>query len=183
LNGENSVYAPKLLLWQPGENLDMLVVENQSYENLAHRRSVFFVDKRYFVIVDEAKGTEKGDIEIHFQFAPGDAVLNAESFSAQTDFTDGWNVFVQTQNQNGLKMIEEKGQVSFEYTKKEPRPAFCFRLEKKESDEKISFITVVIPFEKAVPDIQVKDFFRLPNGINLTISEKGIEKEISYKLN
>jgi heparan-sulfate lyase len=48
-----------------------LVVENQSYENLAHRRSVFFVDKRYFVIVDEAIGNATGDIDIHFQLAPG----------------------------------------------------------------------------------------------------------------
>jgi hypothetical protein len=45
LNGENSKYAPKLLLWDPGVKTDILVVENQSYEDLSHRRSVFFVDK------------------------------------------------------------------------------------------------------------------------------------------
>ena len=38
LNGENSKYAPNLLLWQPGKELDILVVENVSYKNLTHRR-------------------------------------------------------------------------------------------------------------------------------------------------
>ncbi len=56
LDGENSGYAPKLLLWKPGDDLDMLVVENAGYEQLTHRRAVFFVDKRYFVIIDEAYG-------------------------------------------------------------------------------------------------------------------------------
>ena len=56
LGGEDSRYNPRLLLWQPGDDLDVLVVENGSYDNLTHRRTVFFVDKRYFVIVDDAIG-------------------------------------------------------------------------------------------------------------------------------
>ena len=71
LNGENTTYDPKLLLWQPGEDLDILVVENAGYDNLTHSRSVFFVDKRYFIIVDEAIGTGTGNVDIHFQLAPG----------------------------------------------------------------------------------------------------------------
>lgn len=40
-------------LWQPEGNVQILVTENPSYKNLKHRRSVFFVDNSYFVIVDE----------------------------------------------------------------------------------------------------------------------------------
>jgi heparan-sulfate lyase len=181
-NNENSKYAPKLLLWQPGENLDILVVENKSYENLAHRRSVFFVDKRYFIIVDEAIGTATGDVDIHFQLAPGVAVFNRDNLSAHTNFTEGWNVHVQTQNQKGLDLIEEEGQVSFEYTKKEPRPAFCFRLKKK-SDKKISFVTLVVPYEKSFPDVQIANVLSNFSEVSITISENGKTKSIGYKLN
>ncbi len=74
LDGKNSAYAPQLLLWQPGDSLDILVVENKSYEGLVHRRSVFFVEKKYFVIVDDVIGPATGDVAIHFQLAPGEAI-------------------------------------------------------------------------------------------------------------
>jgi heparan-sulfate lyase len=143
LNGENTIYAPKLIKWQPGENLDILVVENAAYENLTHRRSVFFVDKKYFVIVDEAIGTGIGDVDIHFQFAPGDAVFNHEDFSVHSNFFEGSNVFVQTQKQKNLELSEEEGWVSFEYTKKEPRPAFRYRIKKKIERIKFSLLPLL----------------------------------------
>ena len=183
LNGENTAYTPKLLLWQPGENLDIIVVENQSYDNLSHRRSVFFVDKRYFVIVDEAVGNATGDIDIHFQFAPGDAIFNRGNFSVASDFTEGWNVLVQTTSQPGLELIEEEGWVSFQYRKKEPRPAFCYRLKKAKNQDKVQFVSLVIPFEKSAPEIQVKDFSVLSGKINLVLAENGIQNKIGYDLN
>ena len=90
LDGKNTVYAPKLLFWQPGEDLDVLVVENAGYPDLTHRRAVFFVDKKYFIIVDEAYGKGQGDVDIHFQFAPGKAVLDLETLMARTAFEDSW---------------------------------------------------------------------------------------------
>jgi heparan-sulfate lyase len=183
LNGENSKYAPKLLLWQPGENLDILVVENQSYQNLAHRRSVFFVDKRYVVIVDEAIGNASGDIDIHFQLAPGDAVSNRDSFSVHSNFKNGWNVQVQTNPQSGLELLEEEGWVSFLYTKKEPRPAFCYRLKKSQDTENLHFVTVVVPFEKTIPEIQIIGSTVKSGEISLQISENGATKNMGYKLN
>ena len=185
LNGENSKYAPKLILWKPGENVDILVVENQSYENLTHRRSVFFVDKKYFVIVDEATGKATGEIDIHFQLAPGggDALFNRVNNSVSSNYKEGWNILIKTIPQSGLELLEEEGQVSFEYTKKEPRPAFCYRLKKTSNDEKISFVTLIVPYENGIPDIRIKDFSPLQNGINLTISEKENDRNVTYKIN
>jgi heparan-sulfate lyase len=183
LNGENSIYAPKLLLWQPSENLDILVVENQSYENLAHRRSVFFIDKKYFVIVDEAIGNAAGDIDLHFQLAPGDTVFNRGNLTVTSDFKEGWNVLFKTIPQPGIELLEEEGQVSFIYTKKESRPAFCYRLKKSQNQDKIQFVTLVVPFEKTAPEIRVNDFSVTPDGINIEITENGIKKNVGYKLN
>lgn len=187
LNGENSKYAPKLLLWKPGKTTDILVVENQSYENLKHRRSVFFVDKKYFIVVDEAIGTATGDVDVHFQLAPGagDAVFNRESFSVHSNFSEGWNVLVKTLPQQGLELSEEEGQVSFLYTKKEPRPAFRYRINKATEGAHVRFVTLVAPYEKQVPDIKFKILGNPEVGsseLKLEIQEKGKTKQIEYSL-
>ena len=185
LNGENSKYAPKLLLWQPGNDLDVLVVENQSYKNLVHRRSVFFVDKKYFVIIDDAFGTEAGDVDIHFQLAPGagDAVFNRDKLSVASNFSDGWNVMVRTQEQPGLEMTEEEGQVSFLYTKKEPRPAFRFRIKKENQNDQIRFVTLVVPYQKETPNLKIEVAGESKIGsshLQLELNENGKKIKIGY---
>jgi len=185
LNGEDTKYAPKLLLWQPGNDLDILVVENAGYENLTHRRSVFFVDKRYFVIVDEAIGNGTGNVDIHFQLAPGDAIFDNKNLSVNSDFDEGWNVIVQTEKQKGLKLEEEEGQVSFVYTKKEPRPAFRYRIKKESENTPVRFVTLVAPYEKEIPKIEIEVVGEPKVGspsFQLEIKENGKKKMIGYTL-
>ena len=182
LNGVNTKYAPKLLKWETGNNLDILVVENAGYDDLTHRRYVFFVDKAYFVIVDEALGTGTGDVDVHFQLGPGDAVFDFDNFSARSDFTDGWNVSIRSNKQKGLLLSEEEGWVSFEYTKKEPRPAFRYRLKKTSENQNVQFVTIVAPYENEIPDIKVEIVNIDANGSNslqVLIQENGIESVLN----
>jgi heparan-sulfate lyase len=185
LNDRNSRYAPNLLLWSPGEQQDILVIENDSYENLRHRRAVFFIDKKYFVIVDEAIGTATGQTRIHFQLAPGNAVFNEKDRSVWTDFKDSPNVLIRTMPQKGLKLIKEEGQVSFVYTVKEPRPAFVYQIDKS-TEKGIRFVTVVAPYAGSqTPDIRV-EFPEEPVGnpsIRLKIKEGNQSKITGYSLN
>ncbi|MBV5312908.1 MAG: alginate lyase family protein [Prolixibacteraceae bacterium] len=187
LNGENSKYAPKLVLWKPGKTNDILVVENQSYENLKHRRSIFFIDKKYFIVVDEAIGKATGEVDIHFQLAPGAgvAVSNYDNFSVHSNFSEGWNVLVQTFPQAGLELSEEEGQVSFLYTKKEPRPAFRYRIAKTQEDINVRFVTLVAPYDKQLPDIKFRIVDHPEIGsstLKLEIQENGKKKQIGYSL-
>lgn len=187
MNGENSKYAPKSVLWKPGKINDILVVENQSYENLKHRRSVFFVDKKYFIVVDEAIGTASGDVDIHFQLAPGAgvAVSNCDNFSVHSNFPEGWNVLVQTLPQQGLEMADEEGQVSFLYTKKEPRPAVRYRINKSDPNSNVRFITLVAPYEKDKPNVKIRVIEEPKAGssnLKLEIDENGTKKQIGYSL-
>lgn len=185
LNGENSLYAPRLLLWKPGETLDILVVENQSYENLTHRRSLFFVDKRYFVIVDEATGTAAGEIDLHFQLAPGKAVADTENRAFQSAHESGWNVWVEAMDKKDLLLEEEEGQVSFLYTKKEPRPAYRFRTEKHAQTPCVRFVTVVAPYDREVPAIKAM-IKTAPSGttgeMEIEVTEAGKRFKIGYSL-
>ena len=185
LNGQNSKYAPKLLLWNPGKTDDVLVVENKSYDNLTHRRAVFFIAKKYFVIVDEAYGTATGEIDLHFQLAPGPTVFNRDALTVTSGFKEGWNVSVQTQQQQGLEMAEEEGQVSFLYTKKESRPAFRFRINKTMSQSNVRFVTLVAPYEKEIPKVEIKVVGNPEVGSSefaLIIKEEGTSKKIGYSL-
>ena len=185
LNGENSGYAPRLLRWKPGVELDMLVVENAGYEQLTHRRAVFFVDKRYFVIVDEALGDAAGDIGLHFQLAPTGADFDQQNLSVSTAYQDGWNVLVRTEKQEGLKLLEEEGQVSFEYTKKEPRPAFGYHMEKEPGVAGLRFVTLVAPYENEKPAIKIKvvgDPRPGSSGLQLEITENVETRIIGYSL-
>lgn len=183
LNGTNTKYAPKLLLWKPGENLDILVVENAGYDSLIHRRAVFFVDKRYFIIVDEAIGKATGDVDLHFQLAPGNAVFDNKKYSVHSGFIDGWNVKVHTKKQKGLKLEEEEGQVSFLYTKKEPRPAFRYRIHKESRDSAVRFVTLVSPYENEIPKVKIKVVGRSKLGspdLQLKVKENRETRIIGY---
>ncbi|MEQ8878467.1 MAG: alginate lyase family protein [Cyclobacteriaceae bacterium] len=185
LNGENSVYAPQLLKWQPGESLDVLVVENESYQELTHRRAMLFVDKKFFVVVDDAYGPATGDIDIHFQLAPGKAVFNKKKLTVGSDFDEGWNVLVKTQKQKNILLQEEEGQVSFEYTKKEPRPAFRFGLIKEATQSGVRFVTVVYPYKASIPDVKIKDLSKTVTNANevvLQVSINGNKRKISYQI-
>jgi heparan-sulfate lyase len=185
LNGANTAYAPRLLLWKPGNSLDILVVENAGYKNLTHRRSVFFVDKRYFVIVDEAYGDGTGDADIHFQFAPGRAVFDKEDFSVRTDYAEGWNVLVRSMKQADMTLNEEEGQVSFVYTRKEPRPAFSFRLQKSSLQQVVRFVTVVVPYEGSEPQISADysgEEALISGNMSINIREGKKIIKVGYKL-
>jgi heparan-sulfate lyase len=185
LDGNNTAYDPKLLRWNPGNELDLLVVENKSYDNLTHRRAVFFVDKKYFVIVDEAIGTAIGDIDIHFQLAPGGMDLDSKDFQVKSNFEDGWNVMVQTMKQKGLSIEKEEGQVSFIYTQKEPRPAFRYRINKSDAEKGVRFVTVVAPYDSTIPEFKVKVLGKPEIGsskLDLEVHINGSKKQIGYEL-
>ncbi len=183
LNNENSIYDPKLLLWDTSDSLDILVVQNNSYDNLTHRRAVFFVDKKYFIVVDEAEGSAVGNVDIHFQLAPGNTIIDKKDFSFATDFKEGWNVLVKTQDQEGLTLIEEEGWVSYKYTVKEERPAFAYNIKKSSVDEKVHFTTLVLPFESEKPEVSIKVLKNdVLSTVKLQINDGKTTKEIGYTL-
>jgi heparan-sulfate lyase len=157
LDGANAAMLPRLLKWSPGPDLDTLVVENQSYTNLAHRRAVLFAQKQFFLLVDEALGPAAGAVYLHFQFAPGEAVFESDAFLAHTAFTNGPNVLVRGMPQTGMTLEKEDGQISRVYTQKEPRPAFRFTMKKNPDSAGLRFVTLVVPYTGlVVPDARIE---------------------------
>ena len=164
LDGRDSACKARQLLWQTGDDLDAVVVENQSYADLAHRRTVLFVNKAFFVIIDDAIGAGAGDVDVHFQFAPGKAAVDAPGVEAHTLLDGGTNVLVQGLPQQGLSLAEEEGQVSLVYGRKEPRPAVRFRMVKAAATPAVRFVTVVAPYRGQRPAVSIKEADQNPAG-------------------
>jgi heparan-sulfate lyase len=154
LDGKDAGCDARCLLWRPGDELDTLVVENKSYQGLTHRRAVLFVKKTFFVLVDEALGPATGHVDLHFQLAPGEAVFDRKAPWVRTNFHDA-NVLVRALPQKGLTLAKEKGQVSFHYGSREPRPAFRFRVNKA-GRAGLRFVTLVVPYKTDAPETNVE---------------------------
>lgn len=162
----------KLLLCDiANKETQKLVVENQSYTDLKHRRTVFFVDKTFFVIVDEAIGKALGKVGIHYQLAEGNANFDEKNLSVHTTYKDNSNIFVKVFGNKPVQLAEEEGWVSYDYRQKSKRPAFVFNTNKSDNIP-VRYITVIYPFAIKQPEIsahfastQVQD-----NEVNISIS-------------
>ena len=144
LDGKDVLDDGRHLLWiSEGSDSDVLVVENGAYENLTHRRTVWFVDRSFFVILDEAIGDANGQLDLHFQFAPGDVVFDEAHKRAYTQFEDA-NVVVQSASNVPVSIVEEEGWFAWAYGHRTPRQAFRFALGEGASP---AFLSVVLPYQ------------------------------------
>lgn len=172
LDGKDSRVAGRELLWRTSPEVDVVVVENESYKGLTHRRTVWFVKQRqagagdqgpgaggqrpgasvwplatdhwplFFVLLDEAIGAAAGTLELHFQLAPGKAEINTQEHWATTCFDDA-NVLVWTDPKAPISMHEEEGWYGCKYGHREPRKAFCLR---HAESAPAAFLTLIVPY-------------------------------------
>ncbi len=173
----------KLQLWRNSPKEDVLVYTNPSYQNLSHKRSVFFVDQKFFVIVDEASGTATGKVGVHFQLSEGNPAFDMSGLKVTTTYNDGNNIMLQsfTPNSNILMQAEE-GWVSREYMKREARPAFVFESDKQDANP-VRLVTVIYPVvsEAQSPKIQVKFDKNTFTGKGLDLKVRVDKKEYELK--
>jgi heparan-sulfate lyase len=146
LNGRDTSIAGRQLLWKTNEDLDLLCVENQSYQYFLHRRTVWFAGKRsilpFFVILDEANGDASGNIEIHFPMAPGSVKTDKEKCTIITDFDDA-NLYVKVTGRYPVTLTEEEGWHAWEYGKREARTSVSAVYK---GQAPFVFLSVLIPF-------------------------------------
>ena len=148
----------KTLLWQPEGDVQVLVTENQSYTYMGHRRSIFFVDGKYFVIVDEANGKADGWVNLHYQMPPGKTTGSRDDMHFHTEMTDGCNMKLQVFGPEGMGMKMEEGWVSSDIMAKRKRINANFHA-KKDANQPIRFITVIVPNEKGGDNIPISAKF------------------------
>ena len=177
----------KTLLWKPEGDVQILVTENQSYEKLKHRRSIFFVDGQYFVIVDEAVGSAKGMVELHYQMPRRKTSNSPMDMTFVTENEDNRsNMKLQCFGPQGMVMEKEFGWVSTEYLKKLKRTNASFNV-KKEDNKPVRYITVIVPKQNAEenPKISasfINEYFN-QNSLKLMVKVgKNKKKILEYSL-
>ena len=151
---------------------------------MKHRRSVFFVDKKFFVVVDEATGSAKGDVAIHYQLCEGKTTTDTKKQCISTLFDDGNNIQMQGFCNEKAAMANEEGWVSYKYRQKTTRKAFAYNVDKK-ADAPVRFITVICPIVDGQNTEVIKAGFDKeynPKGLSITVNVAGKKYPLNYSL-
>lgn len=176
----------KTLLWKPEGDVQVLVTENQGYADLKHRRSVFFVDGEYFVIVDEATGAAKGTVNLHYQLPRLQGTSDTKAMQYCTESAKGANFKLQCFGPEGMAMREAEGWISTTYMHKDERVNMSFDVNKTD-ESPVRYITVIIPKDKPGNDVKISASFIdkefKTNSLKLEVKVgKNKKRVLSYEL-
>ena len=162
-NYGNAFQKGKFVKMETVENVDLLITEHEMKAGLTHRRSVFFVEKKFFVILDEAYGNTNGDkINYNLHMLSGgnaetgdkDTEVIDESTSSQTvtmysNFADKNNMIAKIYSQSSTEMstvISDTNYSDAIGTVSGKRKSIQFTA-RKAKDNVSRFITVISPTE------------------------------------
>jgi len=182
LDGKDTKVAGEQLLWKSSPDFVVMVVENASYPKLRHRRSVWFVERKFFVLLDEAIGQAKGKLDLHFQMAAGDVHVDTNHKRVTTQFDDA-NVLVWSAPTIPLTLKTEQGWFAWSYGKRKPRTAFALR---HDQPAPAAYLTVLLPYRGTqAPEVSAslpKDFTVGADDVSLRVQALGDAWQIGRSL-
>jgi heparan-sulfate lyase len=117
-----------------------------------HRRRIAYVRGKYWIMIDDVSGEEKGTgrVDMYFQFAP--AEVRIDGLTARTDFKEGANLIVKVMEVPGLTAHREEGWIAVKYKVVKPRPRVRFSVKKLP----VTLVTLLYPYEGKTPDMSVE---------------------------
>ena len=171
-------------LWKEEGKTPVLVTENQGYDNWKHRRSVFFVDQKYFVIVDEAVGSATGTVNLHWQMNAGKVNIDPQTFTLTSDYGVQSDAKLQCFAPAGTTLEEEEGWQATLYLVREKRTAVALNTEKTDATP-VRYITIIYPTKDilSAPKMEARflnDFDE--NGLKIEVALDGKKEKLGYKL-
>lgn len=100
---------------------------------------MWFVDHKFFVILDEGYGTAEGTVNLNFHLLPGmtpsEVVVDAAENGAHTAFADGNNLLVRTFANKAVTTTARTGYVSLVLDVTTERPSYQVDLAKSAGDQ------------------------------------------------
>ncbi|WP_448779157.1 heparin-sulfate lyase HepC [Bacteroides congonensis] len=190
-------------------NTHLIVTENDSYivkgasgsqqahNELSHRRAVFYVNNKFFVLVDEMHGSEGGKkYNLNFNLCPketadSEVIIDNDKdnniFGAHTDFADGNNIIVRTFGENKITdaVSPFTSQVSNDLTTSTNRKGYSVTLRKKATVPAVRAITVIVPTTNAKSttiSAKFTDEGYTGKGVAIQVIVDGTEHNLSYTL-
>lgn len=186
LNGQNLETTQSVTkLWKPEGHEQILVTENPHYKGLKHRRSVFFVDQSYFVIVDEAVGEAKGTVNLNYQLCEGPVHIDTKDNILTTSYEGLSNMKLQCFSEGKISLRQMEGWRSIAYRQRVPRTSVSFDADKKNS-KPIRYITVIYPVKDLVsfPVLKAKFINEKfdEERLKIEVSVNGKKRQLEYHL-
>ena len=198
---------------------DVLVTENPTYTvsaekhlNLTHRRSVFFVNQKFFVIVDEGYDTtadHNSNINVNFHLCPienasSDVVIDegqkdSHIYGAHTAFSDNNNIMLRTfvETANNYSASVKTTNTSNDIGQKTERKGYQVTIRKPKIENGAArFISIIYPINEGteaaninmtatftdIADDEVAGTFHA-NGTSVKVIIDNKEYNLSYTLN
>ncbi len=187
LNGSNITSGKgKSLLVSTNGQTDIIATENQGYPNLKHRRYVFFVNKTFFVLVDEGIGSAAGTVNLNFNLCEGtdtEVIVAADKNRAYTNFTDGNNMAIKTFSDAAITTVPFNGKVSYALHIEASRKSYAVNMTKN-AGQNARYITVLYPSGQAAT-AQIDAVFTQPfqeTGVALEVSIDGKKYNLNCNL-
>lgn len=180
--------AGKLLKSEEGAT-ELVVFENQGYDNLKHRRAVFYVNKKFFVLVDEGIGNAEGTINLSFNLCEGTAsevVMDTDKNGVHTAFSNNNNIIVRTFANKAVTCSPFTGRIAYlvdgAYN---TRQSYTIDMNKS-ADETARYITVILPVNGSTDTSSISAKFidsgYFENSASVEVSVNGETHTLSYTL-
>ena len=199
----------KLLKQETSTGYELVVTENQGYSALTQRRAIFFVEGKFFVIVDEAYGTcADTPVNLNFKLWGGKGKTsdgypeNGKNYTvidengAHSTFDDGNNIIIKSfsETSEGYNFESGTGYYSNEIGQKTQR--WWYRMSvTKQADKAARFVSVIYPFGNADDFDKQNITARFTDnaegaegtfhagGASVKVTVNGVDYTLSYKLN
>ncbi len=173
-----------------GDGYEYVVSSNDSYADLSHRRAVFFVDKTFFVVVDEGYGQGSGfTVNLSWNLCAGkdDVVIDDAipgAYGAHTVFSDGNNMLFRTFTETAEAYAASNSTNYYSDVINQRTQRRYYRVGiAKQPGLAARYITVIAPFkdetEFAASDISA-EFSDNTEGVAGTFHEKGVSLKVKF---
>jgi len=152
-NRPSRLKQTKLNQWLRGTDIDYVDASGPaSREGHIHRRRIAYVRGKYWVMIDDVQGKEKGtdQVDMYFQFAPSEVRIDGPT--VRTDFKQGANLMVKVMEVPGLTVHGDEGWMAVEYKVVKPRPRVRFSV----NGLPATLASLLCPYEGEVPDINME---------------------------
>jgi heparan-sulfate lyase len=176
------------LLTRTSASEDLVVTQNASYSDLTHRRAVYMLDKKFYVIVDEAFGSASGvDVNLSFHLCQGtvktDDFSSSRMYGVHTEFSDGNDMLFRTYSETSSGYTPETGtsRCSYKMNHAYDRTYYRVTADKKSASSAVRFITVIYLSRSA--DISASfssSFSKTSSSVKVTVN--GTSYDLSYTL-
>ena len=176
-----------------------VVAQNDSYSDLTHRRTVWMVNKSFFVIADAAYGTAAGKtVNLSWHLcrdtagSMGADVVSIDNdashyaYGAHTSFSDGNNILLKSfsETMDGFSTQTGLSWCSENFGERYQRKFYRVNARKATGSSVVRFITVLYPCSDPA-GVNVSASFKTPftaSGESLSVTINGTTYDLSYSL-